>query len=83
MKKTIYICDSCEKILSNGKIAREHLSICFASYSGWVKKDDFEKWEHEINITGIKQFCNGECLGNYFDKLKIEDEIKKIKNKNS
>ena len=103
MRKIIYQCDECKKVLSDSdKIVIPHLSICFGNNSGWVRKvavcvDSREGdcpsvgtcedirfvetnnakikagqgngWHFETGkISGIKQFCNGKCLGKYFDK---------------
>ena len=66
MKQEIYLCDNCKKILS-----KEHLSINFGEYSGWVK--EVNGWRHFVKVSGIKQFCSGKCLGEYFDKLLKEN----------
>ena len=81
MKKIIevYICDNCGKELSGKKIAKKHLSISISDYSGWVgriKEGALYRWRHLRKLVGIKQFCDGKCLGEYFDKLK--DEKRKI-----
>lgn len=64
MRKIIYQCDNCEKVFGE----QTHLSIVFARYSGWVTQKS--KWHHVKTQTGIRQFCNGQCLGKYFNKIK-------------
>ena len=76
MKKEVYLCDNCGVVLSDPveDINKNHLSINFASHSGWVQRGEGLNagvWRHHGEETkGIKQFCNGECLGSYFDKIK-------------
>ena len=67
MKKEIYICDTCQNVLSDEKIAETHLSINFAGHSGWVEKRN-KSWVHYQKVSGIKQFCDEKCLANYFEK---------------
>ena len=74
MRKIIYQCDECEKVLSDGKIAKPHLSVEFASYSGWVSRHPQSGWRHDDTVSGRKQFCNGVCLGRYFRKNKYNAE---------
>lgn len=76
MKKTIYQCDECERVLSDeGKIKKPHLSITFAEYSGWVAKNG--RWEHTAKVFGVKQFCNAQCLARFFNKLKVKPNAKR------
>lgn len=76
MKKIIYICDECNKVLSDESKNCRHLSIKFSNCSGWVSKHPLKYdtsewiWEHDNTLEGVKQFCDGKCLGRYFDKLK-------------
>lgn len=74
-----YKCDNCKKVLSKNGEGKSHLSINFNNYSGWVAKRDidtriFRSWQHTQRIKGIMQFCNGKCLGQYFDKLKKKEK---------
>ena len=67
MKKEIYICDYCKKILSDDKIAEKHLSINFNPHSGWVEKRNnwvhihkvrrhiFEKFVFKMFLVGFKK----------------------------
>ena len=61
---TIYKCDNCGKKLGKNK----HLSITLARHSGWVK-ESLGAWRHFKEVGGIKQFCNGKCLGEYFEEI--------------
>lgn len=63
MKLTIYKCDNCSKILSDDKTSIDHLSINFGE-SGLAYKHDGEWVLHRIP-SGIKQFCNTDCMGNW------------------
>lgn len=69
MRVTIYKCDECKKVLSTGPEGIPHLSIDFNRQSGWVKKETM--WNHLKKVIGIRQFCNGNCLGKYFNKLYV------------
>jgi len=74
MRKIIYVCDNCGAILSDPleKIHKKHLSINFGEHSGWVEPEedlDANSWHHFKEVEGIKQFCNGKCLKEYFQKL--------------
>lgn len=80
MRQEIYLCDNCRKILSKDGKGKQHLSVNFDRYSGWVEpqwgidldnmqKSEVLNWKHSKTAYGIKQFCNGKCLGEYFDKL--------------
>ena len=71
----VYLCDNCEKVLSKGEKGRIHLSIDFGAYSGWVSAKN--NWKHLKVVKGIHQFCNGECLGEYFEKKGLD--IHKLK----
>jgi len=68
MQQLLYLCDNCKKKLTQSKKDINHLSIKFNIYSGWVCSP---LWKHQIptSVSGIKQFCNGKCLGDYFDKI--------------
>lgn len=92
MKQELYVCDNCKKVLSNDGVGKLHLSIMFGNYSGWVEPqlgidlDDMRKsqvlgWKHFEKVNGVKQFCNGKCLGEYFDKLVKKEICKKKKKK--
>lgn len=71
MSKIItYACDNCGEILSNENTSKEHLSIRLSEYSGWVKKNELSQWNHTKKVSGVLQFCGGDCLCEYFDKLK-------------
>ena len=86
MRIELYLCDTCNKQLSKGGVGKPHISVDFSRNSGWVEQNDGSynpgKWCHSTLtlVTGIKQFCNGKCLGDYFDKL-IKKESTKVKNK--
>jgi len=67
---SLYKCDNCGKILSEGGIGKPHISIKLRTYSGWVANED-GRWHYKTNKQGIFQFCSGLCLGQYFNKLKI------------
>lgn len=72
MKKEIYICDTCQNVLSDKGIAETHLSINFANHSGWVEKRN--TWVHKDKVSGIKQFCDEKCLANYFvTNIEVKD----------
>lgn len=78
MKKEVYICDNCGQILSDPieEINKKHLSINFASCSGWVQRGfglNAGTWRHFKTIEGIKQFCGAKCIGDYFKKLLKEN----------
>lgn len=64
---TIYSCDNCKKILSVHELQLPHFSINLNKNSGWVSPEN--NWKHTKQVVGIKQFCNGECLKNYFENL--------------
>ena len=88
MKTIVYSCDECGEVLSSSikwkelpvGVAIQHLSIHFDEdeYSGWVEPNKDGKWKHQTVVGGIKHFCNGKCLGNYFNKLK-QKQINKSK----
>ena len=64
--KEIYSCDNCQKEF--GK--RKHLSINFGNHSGWVGEQNdgaLKRWGRTSQVYGIKHFCNGTCMGKYFD----------------
>lgn len=81
MKKTVYYCDNCKKIIGE----RKHISLQvhdrfsgIAVPSKSLKKSfstDPQNNEFSNNWT-VKEledkfihFCKGECIGKYFDKL--------------
>ena len=68
MRQIVYKCDNCKKLLSADGKGKQHLSIEFYGYSGWVIGEKDKTWRHKTMDLGIKQFCNGKCLGDYFDK---------------
>jgi len=86
-KKEIYICDSCRKELGNN----DHLSFNFnGANNGWVKQskvenedtgDFYEGWRYFAPIPkgGIYQFCDFKCMDKYFEKIKQQCQIKKLK----
>lgn len=65
----IYRCDSCNKVLSDGKrVHKRHLSLAFSGYCGFVERDSLDNWKHVTLVeTGIKQFCDIACLGAFVD----------------
>jgi len=80
MKLTVYKCDGCDKVLSDGKTSIEHFSINFGWNSGWAMQisDEVEvggyekKWQVTNAFKGIKQFCNGPCLAKFVKGFKPE-----------
>ena len=53
----------------------------FGQQSGWVDEKiqmAGNHWEHKIRCNGIKQFCNGKCLGDFFDKMITKTKVKTI-----
>ena len=75
MRKIIYQCDECEKVLDDGQKKQPHLSIVFDQHSGWVAPEG--GWRHVKTVAGIRQFCNGTCLGRYFNKIKPKSNAKR------
>jgi len=78
MKKIVYLCDNCSKVLSDNPIAIPHLSIDFGHQSGWVAPHStYGGWSHTSRVKGgVGHFCSGKCLGNYFNKLKKKNVMK-------
>lgn len=73
MRKTIYQCDTCKKILSDEeKISFAHISVDFSKNSGWVSKKlaYTPVWRHDITTEGIFQFCDEKCLAKHFANLR-------------
>lgn len=68
MRKIIYCCDECGKQLSVDNKGKAHLSVDFGSHSGWVAPET--NWQHIEPVRGIHQFCNGQCLARFFNKIK-------------
>ena len=66
---TIYRCDHCENILSDGKrIHKRHLSLALSGHCGFVDRDTLDVWRHVTLVeTGIKQFCDTSCLGAFME----------------
>ena len=78
-RETIYKCDNCRKILSSSKVAKEHISIATIDDCGWVyKKKNMWLFTRSSSAEGIYQFCDGACIGDYFDKKKPKEEVKEI-----
>lgn len=73
MKTVKYNCDACKKVLSDASegVAKTHLSIKFAEWSGWVKKH-VGVYIHAASTSGIYQFCNEKCLAKHFKDM-LED----------
>ena len=74
MKEIVYKCDNCGKTLSSNSSGKEHISVNFDGHSGWVHMEDSINdfnmgWRHYLAVKGIKQFCDGKCIGEYFDTL--------------
>ena len=69
----IYRCDNkkCNKELSQ-EVGAKHISIRIEQ-PVWAKhyklNDSFNEWKNSGMIEGIVQFCNGKCIGEYFDSL--------------
>ena len=82
MKRTVYSCDQCKRVLSDGKTFVEHLSINFCSGSGLYRKKGMTcPWNLITSITGIYQFCDEECLAVFFkDFLAEHSQEKKLLN---
>ena len=74
MRKIIYQCDNCEKILSDDKINTPHININLNGASGWIVPGN-SGWNNTKQIYGIFQFCNSKCLGDYFNKKKPKKKI--------
>lgn len=75
------MCDHCKAILDDGNIIlAPHLSINFNRQSGWVRPRG-SVWKHdkEHGNGGIRQFCNGVCLGRYFTAQKPKNQRGKNK----
>ena len=45
---SLYKCDNCGKILSEGGIGKPHISIKLRTYSGWVANED-GRWHYKTN----------------------------------
>lgn len=67
MKQELYLCDNCKKVLSKTGKRKIHLSMNFSDkYNGWVAPEN--NWLHQEIVEGIHHFCNGTCLGIYYDE---------------
>ncbi len=65
-----YRCDSCNKVLSDGKRQhKRHLSLAFSGYCGFVERNpEGDSWRHVTLVeTGIKQFCDTACLSAFVE----------------
>ncbi|KKK81196.1 hypothetical protein LCGC14_2815900 [marine sediment metagenome] len=76
---TIYSCDFCSKELSNSITDTHisHLSITFSHRSGWVElvEGDSTGWSHvKVIASGVRQFCNAQCLSRWIESEMEEDE---------
>jgi hypothetical protein len=76
--KTIYKCDQCGGLLDGGNgQEREHITMeVHASNCGWARNHG-NGWHIEGHLGGEGglhlthlQFCNGGCLGEYFENLR-------------
>lgn len=91
---TTYICDNCQNVLSddNRNINKKHLSFNFQGRNqGWVSRcsGPRQNWQFlssmpintlkSINQGDFYQFCDYDCLKEFFDRLVNENQLKKIK----
>ena len=73
MKLTIYKCDTCQTIVSEGgKIAIPHFSFTLAYESGWVEMDG--RWH---SSGGIYQFCSPRCISEFF-ALQVPKRVERL-----
>lgn len=71
MQKTLYYCDQCKNTIG----AKKHISLNLGNnFTGIAipPKSEFLKWTVK-KLAGFLHFCNGACIGKYFDKL-IEEK---------
>ena len=67
MKKIIYSCDFCGTVLSDSVVELyPHISIELTERSGFYLPTR-SSWNLSHRISGIYQFCDGSCLGRFFD----------------
>ena len=66
---TIYSCDQCEAVLSDGNgVQKRHLSLALSGHCGFVEPSLSGKWMHVTLVTtGLKQFCDTACLGAFME----------------
>ncbi len=79
MKKTIYECDHCGKVIGD----KPHLSIQFGHNSGVAVPPSTAGWHIAEKIPqGIMQFCDEKCLASAFafmlDKHRPKFRTRKI-----
>jgi len=86
-KKEIYICDNCQREFKDD----DHLSFNFnGNNNGLVRKqvikdnstgNDYESWRYVVAIPrgGVYQFCDFKCMEKYFNKIKEQCQLKKLK----
>lgn len=76
MRIQIWRCDQCKKVLSDfsSNIAIPHISIEIVSYkkAGWANPR--EGWNLQNTVGSIIHFCNGKCLGKFFDARKLKKQ---------
>ena len=70
MRYYVYVCDNCGKILDNKKSWKEHISL-EVNRAGWVEKGK-EGWVFKYKLDRKNfQFCNENCLKEFFVKSKF------------
>ena len=72
MRKTVYYCDQCKKIMGDKK----HISLEVNKRLSGIAMPPAEgfnsQWVVKELTRNFLHFCKGECLGKYFDKLMAE-----------
>lgn len=86
-----YRCNQCGEFLRDvsKNINKEFIILCASAPTGWVTKKSIDKYdETEEEQPGMIEkedeaddfhFCGIECLTKFFEKLREERQIKKLK----
>ena len=73
MQKTVYYCDECKKNVGD----KYHISLGLNKGASGIAVPPGQKefggldlsWRVERVESGFMHFCNGKCLGTFFDKM--------------
>lgn len=67
MRKTIYVCDTCDIQVDRKDAPRTHISLFIGGNSGIAVRDDEGHWSipSPVNPTGIHHFCSAKHLADF------------------
>lgn len=71
MRKIVYSCNKCDKVLSDGKTKEPHIHVDFRQI-GWAMPSNLNpgQWVIAGKAQGIMQFCSPQCLANFIRGIK-------------